>query len=95
VRFLCLLGSGPGTGDQNRIIRMPYVDWRAGVGGRPFSSWSVGGSILLILSVKEHLGVCQARLLAGWVMRASMAIKGRLTAVAGGRHNGHTVKKDK
>jgi hypothetical protein len=40
-----LIELDPGTGDHNRIIRKPYVDWRAEDGGRPFSSWSVGLSI--------------------------------------------------
>ena len=76
----------------------PYVDWRAGDGGRPFSSWSVGVSILeswVGKNMKEHLGVCQARTVDGCGDESLVGGEWRLTGVAGDRFNGHTGKKDR
>jgi hypothetical protein len=64
-------------------------------GGRPFSSWSVGESILKSWVKHERaLGVCQARPVDGCGDESLVGGEWRLTRVAGDRYDGHTgIKK--
>ena len=71
----------------------PYVDWRAGMVGARFHPGQSGWSILkswVGKNMKEHLGVCQARLVDGCGDESLVGGEWRLTGVAGDRYNGHT-----